>query len=169
MIYSELFSRNITVFSASLAAFTINHGTGKESTGPDMLLSYHDNDHYNSVRDNKVGKPPPPIKAFIKTEDEKREDAMTEDMEVESEPKDMSTTEDGSNNSDPPMPTKKKTNVKKGSPCPCGSGLKYRKCCSAKQRRGKRAKRVRKGESTTEDSTDDSDPEMDGSFRVLKI
>lgn len=51
-------SRNITVYSSSLAAFTIHHDSGSDSAGPDLLLSYHDNDHYNSVRMNNISKVP---------------------------------------------------------------------------------------------------------------
>jgi len=133
-----------------------------------MLLSFHDNDHYNSVRDNKAGKPPPRITTFVKTED--GGDATTENTEVEPEDA-MSTTEDQTSN--PPAATKMANNVKKTAPCPCGSGLKHKKCCSANKvkqtRRSKRARRVRKRESTTEEGTDESDAEMDGNFRVLKI
>ena len=44
--------RNIIVFSAAnLSALTIGHGH-EESSGCDLLLSYHDNDHYSSVVDN---------------------------------------------------------------------------------------------------------------------
>ena len=46
--------RNITVYSSNLAAFTIHHDNNKGSSGPDLLLSYHDNDHYNSVRLNNM-------------------------------------------------------------------------------------------------------------------
>jgi hypothetical protein len=44
------------VFSSSLAAFTIHHEHKKGSSGPDLLLSYHDNDHYNSVRLSNISR-----------------------------------------------------------------------------------------------------------------
>lgn len=53
--------RKITVFSATLAALTIDHD-GKESSGPEIHLSFHDNDHYNSVRDENIQVKPPPRK-----------------------------------------------------------------------------------------------------------
>jgi hypothetical protein len=37
----------------------------KGSSGPDILLSYHDNDHYNSIRVSSATKPPPPIKEYV--------------------------------------------------------------------------------------------------------
>jgi hypothetical protein len=49
-ITQQTTSRNITVFSSNLASLTIHHEHKKGSTGPDLLLSFHDNDHYNSVR-----------------------------------------------------------------------------------------------------------------------
>ena len=57
--------RNITVFSANLDAYTVEHGSSALSAGPDLLVSYHDNDHYNSVRRATGSKPPPPIKTYV--------------------------------------------------------------------------------------------------------
>lgn len=52
------YSRNITVFSANanMSAMSISHGE-ESSSGPDLLVSYHDNDHYSSVRDIKADVP----------------------------------------------------------------------------------------------------------------
>ena len=57
---SSLSRRKITVFSANMAAVTFDHGES-ESTGPDLLVSFHNNEHYNSVRsmDEPNSKPPP--------------------------------------------------------------------------------------------------------------
>jgi OTU-like cysteine protease/SEC-C motif len=58
-----------------LSAFTIhNEHDGSEHDAarkkknrlPDILLSFHENDHYNSVRDSRNGRPPPPIKTYVK-------------------------------------------------------------------------------------------------------
>jgi hypothetical protein len=63
--------RNIKVFSL-VAAYTIEHGENK-STGPDLMISYHDNDHYNSLRDSKATKPTckpvkiMPVRPFLST------------------------------------------------------------------------------------------------------
>ena len=52
--------RNIKVFSIS-AAYTISHGEEKQG-GPDLMVSYHDNDHYNSLRGASMKRPPAPHK-----------------------------------------------------------------------------------------------------------
>jgi len=44
---ARLYRRKVKVFSIT-AAYTIDHD--KNSSGPDLMVSYHDNDHYNSVR-----------------------------------------------------------------------------------------------------------------------
>jgi len=44
---ARLYRHNITVFTAQ-QAFSIDCGSEK-TKGPDLMLSYHDNDHYNSV------------------------------------------------------------------------------------------------------------------------
>lgn len=53
---ARLYRRNITVFSAhaNMSAMSISHGDESSSSGPDLLVSYHDNDHYSSVRDTTV-------------------------------------------------------------------------------------------------------------------
>jgi len=52
---AKLYKRNITLFSASanLSAMGISHG-GEKSSGPDLLVSYHENSHYSSVRDTTI-------------------------------------------------------------------------------------------------------------------
>jgi hypothetical protein len=57
--------RNITVYSTKLGKVTIEHESPKGSSGPDLLLSYHDNEHYNSIRVSSITKPPPPIKYYV--------------------------------------------------------------------------------------------------------
>jgi hypothetical protein len=87
---ARLYRRNITVFSSVGAAFTIEHGPEK-SSGPDLIVSYHDNDHYNSVRNSASPFPSLPSKFMpekaknpeedegsIKEEDDKKEDSDTE-------------------------------------------------------------------------------------------
>jgi OTU-like cysteine protease/SEC-C motif len=92
VVASRLYDRNITIFSypnsnnsvqkgtgapAELSAFTIHHdhddnehdaARKRKNRLPDILLSFHENGHYNSVRDstNGNGRPPPPIKTYVK-------------------------------------------------------------------------------------------------------
>jgi hypothetical protein len=243
-------SRNIVVFSANLAALTIEHDGGgkkkKNSSGPDLLLSYHDNQHYNSVRSNSSKplprKKPPPPPPRIKTSVRVAEDNETVEVAVEEshesgedddgseegrlpsddfgESKDdesarsnsqltAGATEDGTVGGDAPSaetigseelppgaapsafrPDKR---VTKNSSCPCGSGLRYKKCCWPKERHAVRVRALRgeKGgrnssacsrsesndgslapssDSKRTESRDDDEPqELQGGFRVLKI
>lgn len=100
----ECLRRNIVVFSNELAAFTIPHADGGSPAGSDLLLSYHDNDHYNSVR-SSLTVPASNFSAQLKHND------------------DATKVEQG----------KKKT-VKRGDPCTCGSGVTYKKCCLGKNK-----------------------------------
>jgi len=79
----------------------------------------------------------------------------------------------------PPV-MQKVVRVKKQSQCPCGSNLRYRKCCMERDKqRAKKLMRKNTGNSTSattsEQSTTsatsegDDEPAMDGDFRVLKI
>jgi hypothetical protein len=76
------------------------------------------------------------------------------------------TVKDGGETSDEPQKP-----VKKNSPCPCGSGQRYKKCCLAK---GKHAARVQKLRGTQEaekeqDNKSSQEMHMKGDFRVLQI
>jgi len=185
--------RRIKVFSANLAALTLDHGSEEAASGPDMMVSYHDNSHYNSVRDRSLSKPPPPSKHFTKP--------TTETMEVGKQTDDLKSVDEteiedaGSvlkDNSDCQLQNtegiKAKTDsygstgtscalsstVKKSAPCPCGSGLRYKKCCLAKEKRDRRLERIKKAvqsdaESSALEEDDDDDQEMDSGFRVLHI
>jgi hypothetical protein len=63
--------------------------------------------------------------------------------------------------------------IKKGADCPCGSGLRYRKCClNADKQRAKNSRRKEHNNNgIINDPIDDNKvpTEMNGDFRVLKI
>lgn len=69
------------------------------------------------------------------------------------------------------------TLVKKNDPCPCGSALKYKKCCWAKERHAARLRKMKGHDKDTATATeeDESDDEenpvapMTGDFRAIKI
>ena len=154
--------RDIVVFSADLAAFTIPHGGSgkKKPAGPDMLLSYHDNDHYNSIRDNSVNKPP-----IIQKKDEAY--GMVDDNESNETVDDstnQSSTADKASNAYSNAIKPRKRPVKKSAPCPCGSGLRYKKCCWNKEKHGK------KNGDVVDPPSDKEEAEiLNGGFRVLAI
>lgn len=49
-----------------MSAMSISHGE-ESSSGPDLLVSYHDNDHYSSVRDNEATTPFQPFEMDTST------------------------------------------------------------------------------------------------------
>lgn len=153
--------RNITVFSGGLDALTIKHGSEKEpSAGPDLLVSYHDNDHYNSVRNNKdKNLPPPPIKTYQKTDEILVDDLTPSTTQDDAQSMDIDSGEANDATKGEAKP------VKKGQ-CPCGSGKKYRKCCAARE---KKASKLKPKQEKEDDSDESSEPGMDGEFRVLHI
>jgi len=187
-------SRNITVFSSRLDAYTIEHGSSQKSAGPDLLVTYHDNDHYNSVRSSAGGKPPPPIKTYIVDDDPMAIDDSAENGDKDAEMMVTAEEENGisaaTNNStdlngavgDTLAPTTTNNNntvagqqqhQKKNSPCHCGSGLRYKKCCLPKEKQAARQRKMQFEYSITTGHQLEDKKEKDGitngDFRVLRI
>lgn len=185
-------SRDITVYSANLDAFTIEHGFDK-AAGPDLLLCYHDNDHYNSVRISSGSKPPPPIKTYVaphppptQTLDPFTHEDEASEMILE-ETTSATNTSAGSceTSSDvipdvemsekaSPLPPSERT--KKSSPCPCGSGLRFKKCCAAKGKPAATANVLPQqvpessaANASSSNGEEEVEPSIDGTFRVFHI
>lgn len=184
--------RKITVFSTTLAAFTIDHGESKP-LGPDLLVSYHDNDHYNSVRDRTS--PPKPVKNdagaswkscngddeyFQGLRDNVGDGGISKDigeLRIDDPANDFIEAAEASFSDLSLNETKSKVgkDVKKAAPCPCGSGMKYKKCCLAKQKRATKVKRLKGPEGNQEDRAKDAEPESEeplksrGQFQVVSI
>lgn len=171
---ARLYCRNITVFSANLSALNICHGS-KKSSGADLLLSYHDNDHYSSVRDattktKPLDKPPP----NTNTPDRK----VAKKLRSPKKGSACALSDEGSallNESDKEKGEKMKRPIpapkKKNALCPCGSGLKYKRCCYLGERRETRSRKAKGSEDSTVENDKSSDDtfEMNGNFRVLQI
>jgi hypothetical protein len=163
------------VFSANLAALTIDHGSGEKPAGPSLLISYHDNQHYNSVRDNSMPKPPPPVRTFVRIV----ETGETTAIEVgttsalhgseKTKSNDESKEQDDVSEDVPAVQIDAKQKVKKNSQCPCGSGLRYKKCCLAKEKHAVRVQNLRSGQQSDVGFDVDDPEEIQGGFRVLKI
>ena len=194
---ARMYRRRIRVFSSNLAAMNIDYDSDKPSHGPELLLSYHDNDHYNSVRDNTwANKPPLPKKTFVLskdfdhretdtdngTKDEERTvpvsetDSSNPSSELNSElsgdsgrVEECTATEIAGENVKKAAPKKA---VKANGPCPCGSNLKYKKCCKGRDRR-QAVQRREKNTGNVEDDNAETEkaiqPTMEGKFRVLTI
>jgi hypothetical protein len=161
-----------------MSAFAVGPGDDKKPSAPPVLLSFHENEHYNSVRDSAMGKPQPPIKTFEKSEksfDEMEsidaEIVTDEDFKEEEDVAAGATRlESEDTESESHESTGSQKVVKKSAPCPCGSGLRYKKCCWAKQKHADRLRKLPIDKSTKEylpSSDEEEDPA--GSFRVMKI
>jgi hypothetical protein len=160
---ARLYRRNITVFSASMGAYTIEHGSDKQSAGSDLCISYHDNDHYNSVRNHASGKPSIPLKTFVKSESDDNEFCTERKEAMVDGPCDESTL-DALPDTGMSIET-----TKKSAPCPCGSGLRYKKCCFASKSHVKRLHRMQDSEKRDANVESEHQPKMDGTFRVMTI
>lgn len=152
-----------------MAAFTIDHGA-KKSMGSDMLVSYHDNDHYNSVR-NKLHPPkpseviiPPKERRMIQNNGHKSQEQPEVDTVINALSKSCISEKNNV--------VAVQKNVKRSAPCPCGSGLRYKKCCLAKQKQAKRLDRIKANRTIEEEGfSDGSDDkgETQEIFRVVAI
>jgi hypothetical protein len=170
-------SREITVFASGGSAFAVGPGDDKKPSAPPVLLSFHENEHYNSVRDSAVGKPPPPIKTFKKFVDEMDPQVIDAETETDEELNEEGDEEAGApqlenegTEIESPESTGMQKVVKKSAPCPCGSKLRYKKCCWAKQKHAERIRKLDIKESTTEcSSSSDEEEDPASSFRVMKI
>lgn len=169
---ARLYQRRVTVFSASLSAYSIEPGDEKPN-GPDILVSFHDNDHYNSVRDEKCPPKPPPKHNSHKGVLSRRR--QTRDQASDTTTATSTTTV--CTESDMSVEVKLSTEVenlsltkpiKKSAPCPCGSGQRYKKCCHAKEKLASRLEKFQKCP-TEEDTKVNQEVIMKGNFRVLQI
>lgn len=204
-----LYGRKIIVYQASMApAFTIDHDGGStKSTGPDLLVSYHDNYHYNSVRCSN--NPPRSSKqglAVTLTSSAATEDNIPipersrrdcegdadDDDDVDNNPTSTSVASDldddvdkivtrsmstldvadrtnkhtsigsssistSSSLSNSKPKAKSRNDVKKNDACPCGSGMRYKKCCLAKFKHAARLKQRGGGVANDDDEGGEDD------------
>ena len=172
--------RNIKVYSATLAAFTIDHGESK-STGPDILVSFHDNDHYNSVR-NKLYPPKASpmlvsVTAGVSSQMNDSTDVQVKKYQNTNDKSEMDNITLSFSN----MPLgehvgkelKTKKTIKRSAPCPCGSGLRYKKCCLARQKHAIRMERLKSNKQCEEDGLSGSEEgetiSPRGQFQIVSI
>jgi hypothetical protein len=148
------------VFSASLSTYTISHGSDKPSSGPDLLLSYHDNDHYNSVRLSKPPRLPAPIRTFVKPDSAASAGRRIDVVESLG-------THAAESSLDAKNASRVTDKLTRHALCDCGSGKRNRQCCHAPGRR--KQKNVSSTARGSDISARDSDDDMDGTFRILRI
>lgn len=155
----------------------------EDAAGGNLHLSYHDNYHYSSVRDNRSPQktlnakeilddlPIDNPKLNIKNENEAEE----ADSRQENGHSCEGSSRESIGNDQQKTPTTKK--AKKNDSCPCGSGKKYKKCCFAKEKHAARVQKLRQDcgfqtESNPQNGNSkklDEGHEMNGQFRVLQI
>lgn len=133
---ARLYRRNIMIFSASgcySVGFHMDHDSKHppKPSGPDILLSYHENSHYNCVFDEDLHK------NNVKLPNRKSDDGEShgDDM-IDSESSTL--TASTITSSEGFESDHKKVNPKKNELCPCGSRLKYKKCCLERERQNAR-------------------------------
>mmetsp|Transcript_9218 Transcript_9218/g.14203 ORF Transcript_9218/g.14203 Transcript_9218/m.14203 type:complete len:335 (+) Transcript_9218:118-1122(+) len=143
----------------------------------DLLLSYHGNDHYNSVhpidgsnnrrqrQQSKEGRhyttrPRKNVKSK-RTTDFDDDDDDNKEKEKSKTKSTITTSKDTTKKKRAPPP--------KGSPCPCKSGLTYKKCCLAREKANKRlAKKMNMNQDGDKDD-DEKKEDFIGEFKVLNI
>jgi len=145
----------------------------KDASAPDLLLSYHGNDHYNSVH--------------LINGQKNGQSAMKPQPQAKGRTKKKTPVQGGDQ-----VPTKHAENLgdagrtrlpTRGGPCPCGSGLKYKKCCMVKAKADKRLARHKERYGSTVELVERTSPNTKiaasdeqkngdgfiGTFRVLTI
>jgi uncharacterized protein YchJ len=152
------------------------------STLPPCLdLSYHDNDHYNSVRQTNGKNPPHPIKIMPKkskqnTNAPSEEATSTDDSSNTTETAQTSISVEAESLCSNEAKIKGRCKVKRRHQCPCGSGVKYKECCRKKEINtkcgtGRESSGDDNSKSTTSSKMEEPEDksEIDGLFRMLKI
>lgn len=140
-----------------------------------MMLSYHGAEHFNSVRDDTAGLPPPPQPQTAISKptavNESTDDITEVLLKCDEDKMDIDETVAKQNGTSAKPPKKK-------SACPCGSGLRYKKCCLEADKSKERARKwkAKHGSDTSDDhamegdsNDDENEEKMGGNFRVLKI
>jgi hypothetical protein len=202
--------RRIILFSADLNALNFDPMTDKGGkcvlSGPNLLLSYHDNEHYNSIRDTSIKfisfersvyvKHSSSISTNIDTvdalsdkDDVAIDDNLDGEVEVSVVPEDgrdslgsiddrdiearVGPTRDPVEQQMSPTTTGKQTptnnRITNNALCPCGTGLRYKRCCRIKEKQAARLQS--RGQTAVEKSTMDNArcSPVEHKFRVLTI
>ena len=157
---SRKYMRGIKVFSTHFGVLRFDcPEENRDKNSDDLLLSYHENDHYNSVypidgsNRQKTQKQQP-------QEGKRNRKKAKNNLSVESAEEENDANQQ--NNT-----SKKVRPPKRGSPCPCGSGLTYKKCCFAREKAKKRVAKTNTSDAQSEE--DKKKEEFIGEFKVLNI
>ncbi len=175
VVASRVYRRNIKVFSSeySNGVLSIEYADNDRASSDgdedleDLMLAYHGNDHYNSVvrRNKEQSTSFPPS-----SNDETNPDDTNNINDVDTNNQDHDTSSQSNKIGNESRCVSRRPT--RGSICPCGSGLKYKKCCMAQEKAKKRtAKFVSENHHNKEEGgkNDDTDEDYIGSFRVITI
>lgn len=176
---SRKYNVGIKVFSTHYGVLRFgNHeeqGNKSDDSDSDLLLSYHGNDHYNSVHpmdgSNNRQKRRNPSRTGNSLKSSHTSAKLPEEKEDENS-KTQSTIIATTDNT-----KKRRAAPPKGSACPCGSGLKYKKCCLGREKAKKRLAKMNNTVGNGDDDDNDDNSEGDqkkeevfiGEFKVLNI
>ena len=199
---SRLYRRSITVFCPTGAFSIENEADNKRGDrvgdGGKLLLSYHDKGHYNSVRDERVQKiRREKSRSGTKVPESNVKDTTKGELitgELSTAGSAVGDSQDdkilnnrtaagkvGGNVKEKPLDTAKRKGraqiqeqqPKRNDACPCGSGLRYKKCCLTNEKRKARLSKFQSdhglaenSETAGEGSGGGTEP---GDFKVLKI
>lgn len=196
---SRVYRRSIRIYSSIMGVWMIDYeddggekktGNGSnrggcEEEGGALLLSHHDGDHYNSVhpinkssnskQSTKMGEATTVAKGGGDTTKNRKHKASDVKQNKHDSVLDNDTRHATSNASpielDITSSTTRSRPPRKGADCPCGSGIKYKKCCLAKEKALKRsgvAKEEQWGDGN-EEKDEKKDGDYIGDFKVLTI
>ena len=161
--------RAITIFSR-VGAYNISLDDDEGTNAPNMLLSYHDNMHYNSVHDSKSK-----VYRELSENDKNNSSSINEDISKNYE-ETTNKTGTAMKNNHVGMQTSKQHIPKRNDLCSCGSGLRYKKCCLTREKSKIRLEKYRQKHGINVVQGDDKDSnniestnELDGGFAVLNI
>ena len=150
---ARMYQRNITVYNSTLSVFTIECDC-EETSGPDMLLSFHSGDHYNSVRANagikkssRGGKSSRKLTRTASGGSSRRSLAGTATTSASTVSVSPVVNDTGLQDTNIVVATVVGIDdepIRKNAQCPCGSGKRYKKCCGAKLKEEKKEERRKK-------------------------
>ncbi|KAL7462154.1 hypothetical protein ACHAXS_002543 [Conticribra weissflogii] len=186
-IFSGLFDGGVWLIESDFGGDTSKTCTLEK--GGDLLLSYHENDHYNSVHSigASYSKNQSQPQQSESSGTKKKKSGNVDDAEslhVNNNPQKKGGNGQSNNKSsgsnigtgnsmqlDLQSATRKVPT--RGSECPCGSGLKYKKCCLSKLKSDKRLAKLKEAHHLNgEDDPKNGDRNVEeyiGDFKVLTI
>ena len=188
VVASRVYKRSIKVFSSDYAngVLSIEYddeertSNNRDDRSQDLMLSYHGNDHYNSVIDLNSKRHTSlalSTKGGKKSNNDNNPDNTNNANDGDVNNKDNDNTTQSSDGTESRSDGKQTRPPTRGSNCPCGSGKKYKKCCMSQEKAKKRAAKfaaenhldAEEGRNSNHEKKDETDDDYIGNFRVITI